>query len=259
MRKLIIANWKMNPSSLEEARVLVQSVEHRFHFLGPKVSVAICPPTIFIPALSHFVHRAILGAQNLCFAESGAFTGEVSAKQLLLFGVQIAILGHSERRLNFGEDDEMVNNKIKVCLKNKIEPVVCLGGDPKAKMSGMKKIVLKQFNAAVTDLDEKQVSKIIWTYEPFWAISTMKNSKPETGEHAAKMIGYLRGLLAKKIGKTLAKNTLILYGGSVNKSNVHEFAKFPEIDGALVGAASLNADNFWEVIKEFNRESVHKA
>ena len=259
MKKLLVANWKMNPETLDQARRIFQGVEHRMHFFQDKTEVVVCPPNLFLPGLSHYAHYIKLGAQNLHWQDFGAFTGEVSPKQLSVWNVDYAILGHSERRIHFGETDQSVRLRIDGALQHKIVPVVCLGGDVKASQSNMKRLTTKQFNVAVKGLEKKQIEKIIFVYEPTWAISTMKNAVPATGEHAVDLIMHIRSLLAKHVGVTRSANMRVLYGGSVNKANVHEFAKYPTIDGALVGAASLDSDNFISVIKEFHRESIHKA
>jgi triosephosphate isomerase len=177
---------------------------------------------------------------------------------LKIWKVAYVILGHSERRIYLGETDSMVNAKIVAALNAKIIPVVCLGGEEGAIKSEMKTLVTKQFVKAIRGLDKKHLEKIIFVYEPVWAISTMKNAKPANGEHAVEMIDHIRSLIARRLTRERAANMRVLYGGSVNKDNVSEFAKHPQIDGALVGAASLDANNFWAVIEEFNRESIHK-
>lgn len=258
MKKLIVANWKMNPETLQEARQLLLGLEHRMPTVQQAVEVVVCPPYIFLPPFSHYVHMTRLGTQNMSWAEAGAFTGEISAPQVRQWDVEYVILGHSERRLYCGETDEGVNKKIPVALKHKMHPIVCLGGEAGAKKTGMKRLVSKQFAAAIKGLDKADIQKIVFAYEPIWAISTMKNSKPASGDHAAELINHIRGLLAKKIGKDHARSAKVLYGGTVNKLNVHEFAKYPEITGALVGSASLDSEGFWEIVKEFSRESIHK-
>jgi triosephosphate isomerase (TIM) len=257
MKKLIIGNWKMNPETMEQARALLLAAEHRAHLVAHSADVVVCPPFVFLAPFSHHSHLVKLGAQNIAWAEAGAFTGEISAPQLKQWGIEYVILGHSERRLYFGEDDAGVNQKVLVALKHKIHPVVCLGGDEKAKKGEMKRLVTKQFNAAVKGLDREQVGKVIFAYEPFWAISTMKKSTPATGEHASELISHIRALLAKKVGKGHAHHMKVLYGGTVNKANAHEFAMYPEISGALVGGASLDPEAFWHIVKEFARESIH--
>jgi triosephosphate isomerase (TIM) len=258
MKKLILGNWKMNPKTMAEARAMILSLEHRMHMVHHTTEVVITPPFVYLPGFSHYTHLLKIGAQNMSYAESGAFTGEISALQLAQWRVEYVILGHSERRLYFSESDEEVNEKIKMALKHKIHPVVCLGGEKGAKKTDMKKLVNKQFLAVTRGLEKNDIYKIIFAYEPIWAISTMKNSQPATGEHAVELIQHIQDLLSKKIGKEKAKMMKILYGGTVNKSNVHEFAKQPIIDGALVGGASLDVENFWEVVREFTREAIHK-
>jgi triosephosphate isomerase (TIM) len=259
MKKLLVANWKMNPKTLDQARRIFLGIEHRMHFYQDKAEVVVCPPFLFLPALSHHAHYMKLGAQNLHWQDEGAFTGEVSPSQLATWRVEYVILGHSERRIHFDETDASVRLKIDAAIKHKITPIVCLGGDAKATQANMKRLTTRQFNAAVKGLDKKHLEKIIFVYEPTWAISTMKNAEPATGEHAADLIMHIREMIAKHVGVTRSASMHVLYGGSVNKANVHEFAMHPTIDGALVGAASLEPDNFIAVIKEFHRESIHKA
>ena len=249
----------MNPQTVEDARKLLLSVEHRMQMVKDTTEVVICPPNVYLAPFSHHVHLTKLGVQNISWANAGAYTGETSPAQVKQWNVNYVILGHSERRLYCGENDTEVNKKIATALTHKMYPVVCLGGEPGAKKLGMKRLVTKQFAAAVKGLDKSDIPKIIFAYEPIWAISTMKNSEPASGEHALELIEHIRELLAKKIGKESAKNATVLYGGTVNKVNVHEFAKYPEISGALVGGASLDSENFWAVVKEFNRESIHRA
>ena len=258
MKKLIVANWKMNPVTLDEARSLFFTVEHRMHMIHHSVDVVVCPPALYLAPFSHYAHLVKLGGQNMSVADSGAYTGDISLTQMLQWGVEYVVLGHSERRLYFNETDSAVNSKIVLALKHKVHPVVCLGGEPGAKKSDMKKLVTKQFNASIKGLQRGDIHKLVFAYEPIWAISTMKNSKPATGEHAAELIGHIRALISKKLGKDRGMHSRVLYGGTVNKSNVHEFSKFATIDGALVGGASLDSESFWEIVKEFGRESIHK-
>jgi triosephosphate isomerase (TIM) len=258
MKKLIVANWKMNPETLDAARQLLLALEHRMHLVQDKSEVVVCPPYLFLPPFSHYSHLTRLGVQNINWAEGGAYTGEISAPQVRQWDVEYVILGHSERRIYCGETDSLVNLKIMTALKHKIHPIVCLGGEEGATKTGMKRLVSKQFAAATKGLEKDDIHRIIFAYEPIWAISTMKNSKPASGDHAAELINHVRGLIAKKLGKDKAVHAQVLYGGTVNKVNVHEFAKYPEISGALVGGASLDSENFWEIVKEFSRESIHK-
>jgi triosephosphate isomerase len=199
-----------------------------------------------------------LGAQNLSGHEYGAYTGEISAKQLTPWNVTYAILGHSERRIYFDETDSAVNDKIKIALEHHITPIVCLGGDKKASRTNTATLVTKQLRATTKGLDKKHLEKIVYVYEPTWAISSMQKSQPATGEHAKELVEHIRKLLAKQMGKEASQEAMVLYGGTVNRTNAHEFSQFPEISGALVGFASLEPNGFFEVISEFHRESIHK-
>ncbi len=257
MKKIIVANWKMNPKNLDDAKRLAMAWEHRMHAME-HVQVVIAAPFIYLPPLKHYTNYTSLGAQNMSWAEEGAFTGEISPLQLKQWDVQYVILGHSERRIYLGETDSVVNAKIQTALNNKITPIVCLGGEEGAVKGEMKTLVTKQFIKCTKGLDEKQLLKIIYAYEPIWAISTMKNSKPADGAHAAELIDHIFALIGKKTGKEAARNAKVIYGGTVNKNNVAEYAKYPQIDGALVGSASLDSENFWNIVKEFNREAIHK-
>jgi triosephosphate isomerase len=257
-KKLIVGNWKMNPETLAEARQLVLGLEHRMPAAQKNVEVVVCPPAVYLAPFAHHVHLTKLGVQNINWADAGAYTGEISAGQVKQWGVSWVILGHSERRLYCGESDLLVNKKIIMALKHGLHPVVCLGGEKGAKEAGMKRLVTKQLNAAIRGLEKSEIQKIIFAYEPIWAISTMKNSKPATGEHAQELIKHIRVALTKKLGVSVSKTMRVLYGGTVNQNNVHEFSKYPEISGALVGGASLNSQNFWEIVGEFARESIHK-
>jgi triosephosphate isomerase len=257
MKKLIIANWKMNPQTVEDARKLASEIQKRMHNISGQTEVVVCAPFVYLPSLGHYMDRVHLGAQNVSWEERGAFTGEISATMLKPWKVSFVILGHSERRLYLGETDSVVNSKIIACLNHKITPIVCLGGEEGIVKKEIQSSITKQFVKVTKNLGKRDLEKIVYVYEPTWAISTMKNSQPETGEHANQVIEHIYDLLEHRIGKS-AHVVRVLYGGTVNKNNVFEYAKFPKIDGALVGAASLDPDNFWHIIKEFDRERIHK-
>lgn len=257
MKKLVVANWKMNPQTEAEAKALVHSWEQNLKREPISCDVVICPPAIFLPEVSKQLDILKLGAQNMSWTEKGSLTGEISDTQLKQYGVRYVILGHSERRLNLGETDSVVNAKLIEAIKHGITPILCLGGEAGAIENEMKTLVTKQFIRCTQDVPKHDLGKIVYAYEPIWAISTMKNSRPATGEHARDLIEHVYRLLEHRMSAKAARAVRVLYGGTVNKDNVHEYAKYPEICGALVGAASLNADNFWAVVGEFNRESVH--
>lgn len=247
----------MNPETIEQARGILLPIEHKMHLVQENLEVCVCPPAVFLAPLNHTSHNVVLGAQNVSWLDGGPLTGEVSGSQLKQWKVKYVILGHSERRIYLGETEEMISKKIVQVLKTRLVPVVCLGGDKAAKKDEMKPLVTRQFHAAIKNLDRKQIEKIVFAYEPTWAISTVKNSEHASGEHARELILHIQELLSHEVGEARAKNMLILYGGTVNKNNVHEYTKYPEIDGALVGAASLDPGDFWEVVHEFYRESIH--
>lgn len=255
-KRIVIGNWKMNPQSPEEAADLVKVLEHKESL--KHCALVVCPPFVFLSEISKRLEKVSLGAQNMSWAESGSLTGEISAKELKEFGVEYVILGHSERRLYMGETDSVVNAKLIEALNNHITPVLCLGGEEGAIEGEMKTLCTKQFIRCTKGIEEKDLEKIVYVYEPVWAISTMKHSRPATGEHAAEVISHIYGLLKHRLGKD-ADHVKVLYGGTVNKDNVGQYASHPQICGALVGAASLDAENFLAIAKEFNRESVHHA
>lgn len=258
MNRLVVANWKMNPQTFDEARKLVGSWEHGLRSLNGKIQVVVAAPFVFLPQLLGYLKNVKLGAQNVSWADAGALTGEISAKQLREYNVGYVILGHSERRLFLGETDSMVNAKLTTALKNKLTPILCLGGEAGAIKDETKTLVTKQFIKCTKGISSIQLNKIVYVYEPVWAISSMKKSQPATGLHARDLIEHIYQLLEHRMSVKAARKIRVLYGGTVNKNNVAEYAKYPEICGALVGAASLNADNFLEIIKEFNRESIHR-
>jgi triosephosphate isomerase len=259
MKKLVAANWKMNPKTADEARRLISSYEHFLrHQKFTNVEVVVAVPFVYLPTLAKFASNVKLAAQNMSWAKEGPLTGEISALQLKEAGVTHVILGHSERRIYLGETDSVVSEKIVTALKYGLTPIVCLGGETGAIKSEMRTLLTKQFIRLTVNLDKQQLAKIIYVYEPVWAISTMKHSQPATGEHAAEMIDHIYDLLQKHLGKK-ARTIQVIYGGTVNKNIVQEYSKYPQIGGALVGAASLDPENFEQVIAEFNREALHKA
>lgn len=253
MIKFLIANWKMNPQSFDEAKSILKAVL-RQSFSNKKIKTIICPPFIWLKPLFDFSQNKIdFGAQNVFWEEAGAFTGEISPKMLKSIGVKYVILGHSERRKNLAETDEMINKKIKQVLKNNLIPILCVGEDFKIRKRGIaesKKFVLNQIKK---DLDgigggDKNL-KIILAYEPIWAISTSGIGIADTPPNASLMIEFIKNNLKK----TGWKNYFVLYGGSVNSGNVLEFLKEKNIDGALVGGASIRADEFKKMIQILNK------
>ncbi len=248
MRKPMVAgNWKMN-KTVDQASVLVQDLLPGLQKY-PEVERVICPPFTSLMILSAQLSGTGvgLGAQNLHWETSGAYTGEVSPQMVKEF-CEYVIIGHSERRTYFGETDATVNKKLKAALALGLVPIVCIGETLAEYESGKTgEVVTRQVLEGFKEIDTVQASMIVVAYEPVWAIGT---GKAATGEGAnAVLRDHIRPALAKLFGSGLAQNIRILYGGSVNAANAAEFFTQPEIDGALVGGASLKAEEFIKIVE----------
>jgi triosephosphate isomerase len=243
MRTPIVAgNWKMN-KTVEEARSLVSSMGLKLREIEG-VEKVLCPPFPALLAVSALLEGTDigLGAQNLHWEEKGAFTGEVAPNMIAEFCKYI-IIGHSERRAYFGETDETVNRKLHAAMKVNLTPIVCVGETEDEYESGQTgKVVRRQINQGLADVDPAKAAEIIVAYEPVWAIGTGKASSPENAN--AVLADHIRPALTELFGAEVAQAIRIQYGGSVNGSNAAEFFTQPEIDGALVGGASLKVDDF---------------
>lgn len=246
MRKPIIAgNWKMNMTP-DEARELVTA-------LIPLVKdaacdVVVCPPYIDLPAVGELVKgtNIHLGCQNIHWEEKGAYTGEISPKMLLALGVEYAIIGHSERRTYFGETDEGVNKRTKAALAHGITPIVCVGETLEQREAGVTESwVSGQTVAAFNDISAEDAVKVVIAYEPIWAIGTGKTA---TKEDANATIAVIRSAIAGVYGQEVADQVRIQYGGSMNPKNAHDLMSMPEIDGGLIGGASLKPVDFSQVV-----------
>ncbi len=245
MRTPIIAgNWKMN-TTVDEAVSLVKAMKDGLERIEG-VEKVLCPPFVSLASVGEVLKGSSigLGAQNMYFEEKGAYTGEVSP--LMLAGLcQYVILGHSERRGYFGETDEMVNKKIKAALKVGLKPIVCVGETLEENEAGRtEEIVTRQVRAALDDL--ASLENLVIAYEPIWAIGT---GKAATEEQANSTIGFIRSIVAELYG-TAAQDLRIQYGGSANAANIAALMSQPEIDGALVGGASLKADEFASMVEQ---------
>lgn len=251
MRKPIIAgNWKMN-KNIEEAISLIEEMRDELDAIEG-VEVVICPPFVSLSAAADLVKGTsiALSAQNMYFKEKGAYTGEISPLMLKDL-CQWVILGHSERRKYFGETDALVNRKVKAALAHGLTPIICVGESLEQHEAGQtEEWVIGQIRAALDSLSAKQVRGIVIAYEPIWAIGT---GRPATGEGANQIIGLIRRTIAELYNKATAQAIRILYGGSVKPKNVTEFMIQPEIDGALVGGASLRAADFVAIVQETER------
>lgn len=245
-KKIIIGNWKMN-LNLSEAQDLAFKIKSGLT-ADLKAEAGICPPFVYLPAISSITKGSnlYLGSQNMSQKESGALTGEISPIMLKDFSVQMVIIGHSERRQHFHETDEDVNQKIKTALKHNFIPVFCVGEELKVREAGQaEKWVTSQITAGIKDLTKEQMEKLIIAYEPIWAIGTGKIC---SGEDANKIIKTIRNVIKEKFSNETAEKVRILYGGSVKSDNFHEHIKFSDIDGGLVGGASLQAEEFLRLV-----------
>ena len=212
-------------------------------------SIVIAPNFTVLHPVKDVLNGSVirLSAQNLFYEKKGAFTGETSAAMLKAVGAELVIIGHSERRNVFGDTDEEINKRITAALNAGLEPIFCVGERLNERKSGKAKDVVKeQITSGLSGIDEKELENIVIAYEPVWAIGTGETATPE---QAREMHEFIRELVADKINKNLANNLKILYGGSVTPDNVQGLLSIPDIDGALVGGASLKADSFEKLVK----------
>ena len=245
-RKVIAGNWKMNMLP-NEAIEYIQAFEQLVK--DAKAEVILCVPytDLFYCLMNTQNTNIKIGAQNVHFEEKGAYTGEVSAKMLKSIGVEYVIIGHSERRQYFAETDETVNKKIKAALENELKPIVCVGETLEQRESGKtEEIITTQTKLALEGLTKEQVKGIIIAYEPIWAIGTGKTA---TSEDANNSIKAIRKEIASIYGEDIAEEVIIQYGGSVKSSNAKELFACSDIDGGLVGGASLKPEEFSKIVK----------
>ncbi|MED4534013.1 triose-phosphate isomerase [Metabacillus fastidiosus] len=253
MRKPIIAgNWKMH-KVLSEARSFVEEVKSLVPSSENADSV-VCAPAVFLDQLVQITKDTNLkiGAQNMHFEESGAFTGEVSPVALADLGVSYVVLGHSERREMFAETDETVNKKTLAAFKHGLIPIVCCGETLEEREAGKtNELVETQIKQAFAGLTEEQAKQAVIAYEPIWAIGTGKSS---SAEDANEVCAYIRQTIAEQFSTDVANAIRIQYGGSVKPGNIKEYMAQPDIDGALVGGASLEAQSFLQLVEAGTNE-----
>jgi len=241
----IAGNWKMNTTATEAERLVLEMLEELDGIRG--VEKILCPPFVSLVAISMMLHGSSikLGAQNMYFVDKGAYTGEISPLMLREL-CEFVILGHSERRWYFGETDEIVNKKVEAALANKLKPILCVGERLEENEAGKtEEVVNRQVTGALNDIEP--VRDFVIAYEPVWAIGT---GKAASGAQAAAAIQFIRDVVAKLWSKSIAQDLRILYGGSVTSANIAEFISCPEIDGALVGGASLKAEEFVSIVEQ---------
>ncbi|HHZ01761.1 MAG TPA: triose-phosphate isomerase [Tissierellia bacterium] len=242
-RPLIAGNWKMN-NSVEESINLVRDLRDRE--LSEKVDVLICPPFTSLYAIINEIKNSSIkvGAQNMYYEDKGAFTGEVSPAMLKSIGVEYVIIGHSERRQYFNETDQLINKKLKAALTHGLIPILCVGETLEQREEGMEKETVKaQIVKAFKNIEKAE--KVVIAYEPVWAIGT---GKVATSEQAEEMSEFIRSIIATIYNSEVADNIIIQYGGSVKSLNISEIMSQPNIDGVLVGGASLNAEEFAKIV-----------
>ncbi len=246
-RKIIAGNWKMN-KTIVEATALAVAIKKEVGSIEHPV-VVICPPFTALTEVSMALKDSEMQvcAQNMHQEDAGAFTGEVSAEMVLTSGCTYVILGHSERRTLFSETDRLVNVKTRKALAVGLTPIVCVGETLTQRQAGqMETVIEEQFNGSLDGLSAEEIKRIVIAYEPVWAIGTGQVATPEQAEEVHR---FIRGLLTRRYDEATASEITILYGGSVKGSNAAGLFAKENIDGALVGGASLKADEFVAIVK----------
>lgn len=253
MRKKIVAgNWKMN-LDLQEGVSLFSEIAHmaKDELTGDQ-QVIVCSPFIHLHSIAQLAKGGVVavGAQNIADKESGAYTGEVSARQAKSAGAEYVILGHSERRAYYGEDDEILSVKVDLAIEHGLVPIFCIGETQEERESGRYFEVIKnQLHQGIFHLSNEDFSKVVLAYEPVWAIGTGLTASPD---QAQEVHHFIRQEIANKYTQDIADSTSILYGGSCNPTNAPELFAQADIDGGLIGGASLKSRDFTDIAKVFN-------
>ena len=246
-RNIVAGNWKMNLNHSDSTQLIDEINTKEIH---PYVELIVAPPSIYLSSLHKKQHHFSLSAQNIHFEENGAFTGEISAEMLSSLNINYAIVGHSERRSMFHETDEIIFKKVKSLLKYNISPIFCCGESKEEREEGRAfEVVSNQLNYLLSDLNEDQIRKIIIAYEPVWAIGTGLTASPED---AQKMHKHIRESLADQFSLKTAENIAILYGGSCKPKNAKDIFSQDDIDGGLIGGASLDCNSFLSIANSFS-------
>jgi len=249
MRKVIIAgNWKMN-KTVEESITLANGIK-RALFDVSNIEIVLCPPFTSLSDVKDILQDSniALGAQNMYWEKEGAFTGEVSPLMLKGLGCKYVIIGHSERRAYFNETNETVNKKIKTALETELLPIMCVGETLEEREANKTfDVVREHVEKGLSDISDTDILKVVIAYEPVWAIGTGKTATPDEAEEVHK---FIRGILDKKYGKKIADVIRIQYGGSVKPANIETLLNKKDIDGGLIGGASLKEDSFCDMIKK---------
>jgi len=243
-RTLIAGNWKMN-GSLDSVEALITGIKAGLSEVD-KADMAVCPPFVYIPRVRELIGDAplALGSQNICDQASGAYTGEISGAMLQEFGCRYAIIGHSERRSLYGETDALIAARFAMALETGITPILCVG-ETLGEADVTEQVVAEQLDAVIERSGIESIGQCVIAYEPVWAIGTGKTASPE---QAQAVHAFIRGKLAAQNAE-VADKVQILYGGSMNAGNASELLSQPDIDGGLIGGASLKADDFLAIGK----------
>ncbi len=249
MRKKIVAgNWKMN-TLLKDGMELAKAVEKLEKEKQSDALVIIAPPYTHLSRVNDLIDGVKLAAQNCASEESGAYTGEISPDMLVSVGVEYVILGHSERRSYYNEDDELLNKKTKLALSKGLKPIFCCGEVLEEREGGkLYDVIRKQLTFGLAGLSKEDISKVVVAYEPVWAIGTGLVATPD---QAQEMHKFIRDLLVELFDKEVAENMTILYGGSCKPSNASELFANPDVDGGLIGGAALKAEDFMGIVNAY--------
>ena len=252
-RKTIIAgNWKMNKTASE-----TKAFAEQFKAILPKTKwcdIVVCAPTVDLSAAVRAFKdsRIAVGAENVYFEDHGAYTGEVSAAMLCDLGVKYVIVGHSERRAMFGETDAIVNKKVHAALNAGLNPIICVGESLDQREMGVTmELIALQVKSALAGVSAEQMRRCVIAYEPIWAIGTGNTATPE---QAGEVCGAIRSILRKLYGARIARSTTIQYGGSMNEANAETLLAQEDVDGGLIGGASLDPDKFLQIIHTANQD-----
>ena len=252
-RKTIIAgNWKMNKTPAE-TKVFAEQLKSSLP-RAKRCSIVLCVPFVDIPIALKLLKDSLIavGAQNLHWAEHGAYTGEISASMLADLDVKYVIVGHSERRIYCQETDRIVNLKLRAALDAGLRPILCVGEDAEQRTLGVTmEHIAYQIHTALSGITPEEMRRVVIAYEPIWAIGTGNTATPE---QAGEVCSSIRGILRKLYGARIARSTTIQYGGSMNAANAEALLAQEDVDGGLIGTASLNADDFLQIIQTANQD-----
>lgn len=253
MRKKIVAgNWKMN-ENLQEGIILAKEINTVLEADKPNCGVVICTPFIHLASVAQVLNKSLvsLGAENCADKEKGAYTGEISAAMVKSTGAEYVILGHSERRQYYNETPEILKEKVHLALDNGLKVIFCCGETLEEREAEKQNAIVKaELENSVFNLSSTDWENIILAYEPIWAIGTGKTA---TSDQAEEMLAYIRSIVAEKYGREAADDTTILYGGSCNPGNAAELFSKPDIDGGLIGGASLKTSDFKAIIDAWKK------